>query len=208
MSLQMRNLMDLPYNTLTVYFAPYVFSRMKYAIVNSEFRLATDGTFFDQDGYLDSSITVQQVLSKLFFITDIKSMYLFSLGNNYADIFLTTEKYVVFKINTYRFNFESFELVDMQQVLSLRTSALSRNSKRMIQQFWKNANKVEVLTKLADELYPTDEVKYRLSRELGVDVHELRKMTDLTEAIKKHTDSLEGILSQIDVTYNKEVDTE
>ncbi len=204
----MKSLIDLPYNTLTVYFAPYIFSRMKYAIVNSEFRLATNSSFFDRDGYLRKDITVKQILSQLYFITDIKSMYLFSLGNNYADIFMTTDKYVVFKINSYRFDFNSYELVDMQQVLTLRTSALSRNAKKLIQQFWKNANKVNVLTKLADELYPTDEVKYRLSRELGLDINELSKMTDLTEAIKLSSDSLEGILSQIDVTYNKEVGTE
>ncbi len=208
MGLLMKTLNELPYNTLTVYFAPYIFSRMEYAIVNGEFRLATNTNFFDDDGYLKKDITANQLLSQLYFITDIKSVYIFSLANNYADIFMTTEKYVVFKMNTFRFEFETHELVDMQNVLMLRTSALSRNAKRLVQQFWKNANKLEVLTKLADELYPTDEAKYRISKELGVDIHEIRKMTDLTEAIKKDTDSVHGILSQIDVMHNKEVGTE
>jgi len=199
----MKHIIDLPYNTLTVYLAPYIFSHMRYAMINDEFRLATNVDFFDKNGYLNKDLSVKQILSHLYFITELKSMYLFTIANNYADISLITDNHVVFKINTFRLNFDTYEIVDIHKVISLRTSALSKNAKKLIQQFWKNANKLTVLAKLMDELYPTDDVKYRMSKELGIDYKILLKITDLTQAIKKNTDSVEGILYQIEKKYKK-----
>jgi hypothetical protein len=196
---------DLPYNTLTVYFAPLLFNDTPMDFFSTEIRLLTDGELFEQ-GYLKKNISIQDVLSKFYMLTNLGNFYnnQYILHSFLGDIFWSEGELIVYKLNTFRFNLPPSVLTDLQSVLYLRSSALSRRTKRKIQLFWQEHNRTKILYKITDELYPTDHVKFKLSVKLGVDFSILKEMTDITEAIKYDTDSLQGVLAKLDIQFTKE----
>ncbi len=200
MELEPKKIADLPYNTLTVYLAPALFYDTPMDFSAAEIRLVTSKEFFDA-GFLKDDININQVLSKLYLITNFGNFFnnQFLLHSYLGDIILTEGEIVVYKINTFRIELPVFVLTDLQNVLRLKTSALSRNTKKKIQKFWQEHNRTKILYKVTDELYPTDYVKRKLSKKLGIDPDILNQMSDITEAIKYGTDSLEGVLENLNI---------
>ncbi len=200
MPIEPKKLSDLPYNTLTVYFIPLLFDGENVDFEGSEFRLVTDQSFFDS-GYLKPDLTINQVLSQLYLIMELNNFFTnqYLIHSGLADIYLAQDIYVVYKLNTFRFNLPSYVLTDLQNVLHLRTSALSRGAKKKIQHFWHELKRQQVLFKVTDEMFPTNYVKQRLSKKLNVEVEILNQMTDITEAIKWETDCLQAVLQQLGI---------
>ncbi len=200
MPLEAKKLSDLPYNTLTVYFMPLLFDEVDVDFKDSEFRLVTDQSFFEQE-YLKPDLSINEVMSQLYLIMELNNFFTnqYLIHSSLADIYLAEDMYVVYKLNTFRFHLPSYILTDLQNVLRLRTSALSRGSKKKIQHFWHELKRQDVLFKVTDEMFPTNYVKQRLSRRLDIELDILNEMTDITEAIKRETDSLQAVLQQLGI---------
>ena len=200
MPIEPKKLSDLPYNTLTVYFMPLLFDGENVDFEGSEFRLVTDQSFFDS-GYLKQDLTINEVLSQLYLIMELNNFFTnqYLIHSGLADIYLAQDLYVVYKLNTFRLNLPSYVLTDLQNVLHLRTSALSRAAKKKIQHFWHGLKHQDVLFKVTDEMFPTNYVKQRLSRKLDIGMEILNQMTDITEAIKWETDCLQAVLQQLGI---------
>ncbi len=194
---------DLPYNTLTVYFAPLFFPDMQLDFANAEMRLVLKKDFFDGE-YLNKDIDIRQALAGFYLLSETGNFYnnQYILHSYLGDISLSEGEIIVYKLNTFRMDLPVSLLADMQNILHLRSSALSRGTKKRIQKFWQEANRVQVLFKVTDELYPTDYVKHKFSQRLGVDINILKQMTDLTEAITYENDSLEGVLERLNIKVN------
>ncbi len=201
MSNKNKQLADLFYNTVTVYFAPLLFGEIDADFSKIDFRLVLDDDLFE-DGYLKKNISVKQTMAKLFLITDVSEFYFnqYIVHSYLGDIFKTENQIIIYKFNTFRLDIPIWQIADMQNILHLRTSALSRNSKKKIQSFWHRYNKQQVLFRVTDEMFPTTFVKQRLSRKLGIDSALLAEMPDITEAIKYGTDSLGGVMKQLGIS--------
>ncbi len=179
---------------------PLLFDEVDVDFKDSEFRLVTDQSFFEQE-YLKPDLSINEVMSQLYLIMELNNFFTnqYLIHSSLADIYLAEDMYVVYKLNTFRFHLPSYILTDLQNVLRLRTSALSRGSKKKIQHFWHELKRQDVLFKVTDEMFPTNYVKQRLSRRLDIELDILNEMTDITEAIKRETDSLQAVLQQLGI---------
>ncbi len=192
-------LQDLPVNTLTLYLAPFFFSPDIFK-GNYSFRLGTIGEFFDDEGYL-KPVGIKNLLSELYFIGYKEEVH------NWDDmvkavasetIFRDNGQVFILKLKARDMNFSVAELTDMQNVVNLRVSALSRNAKNRIKAFWSLA-RPEISTKIDREMYPSPQVRYDLAKELDMEVKLIQSMTDIAEAIKWSTDSVEGICRYLQI---------
>ncbi len=197
------NLPDLPLNTLTLYFAPFFFGPDLFQ-GNYSFRLSTTGDFFDNEGYL-KPVGIKKLLSELYFIGYKEEVHNWDdmvKTVAYETIFRDSDQVIILKFKAREMKFSAAELTDMQNVLNLRVSALSRNAKNRIKAFWA-FSAPEIMTKIAREMYPSPQARYELAKELDMDVKLLQAMNDITEAIKWNTDSLESICRALQLDCEK-----
>jgi uncharacterized membrane protein YobD (UPF0266 family) len=209
MSLENFEIADLPFNTLTVYFAPILFYETPIETSFTDMRILTSVEFFNSQGYLRENIPIATVLQKLYLITSTNSFYnaLFLLHTQIGEIIFAENDITLFKLNTKSLNLSIGSLTDMQNVINLKTSALSRHTKKIIQKFWQKNNQISLLKRVTDEMYPTQYVKTKLAYRLGLDPQVLLEMDNITEAIKAKYDAVEEILKLYNIEPSKILNT-
>jgi len=204
MKLEPKELRDIYFNTLTAYFAPFILEDIAFDYSDAEFRLLTLGEFFDSRGYLAKDTALMKILKNLYLIAENKGSHTYNFFQliNLGEPVYASSKYFIFKINTIIYNSAIFR--DLKLVLSLRTVLMSEENKRKVMRYWERQGKVEILSRLLDELYPQEYTYRGLAKKFGVPYELIKSLNGLTEAIKYETDSLEGVLNQLNIKIEKE----